>query len=274
MNSEQNRPRIIAVTSGKGGVGKTNVALNLAISLRVLGGKVLLLDADMSMGNVDVLLGLNLQRDLRDLLLGDASLAQVVADGPRGIKILPGASGVEELANLDDRRMQEFLRKLEAFCAEMDYLVVDTATGISAGVINCLLAADEIVLVTNTEPTALTDAYALLKVYGRRAGEDAGKVFIIMNQIGSKEEAMGSFDRLRGAAERFLGWEPEYLGSISWDDTVSVATKQQVDFLTHYASAPCSQDIRKLAARLVSAGRSGGEGVGRFFRKMMDPRDE
>lgn len=274
MNSEQSKTRTIAVTSGKGGVGKTNVALNLAISLRLLGGKVVLLDADMGMANVDVLLGLSLRGNLRDVILGNASLEQVVIDGPRGVKILPGASGVEEMANLEDDRLSEFLEQLETFCADKDYLVVDTATGISRVVINCLLGADEIVLVTNAEPTALTDAYALLKVYTKRAGRDGDKVFVVLNQCGSKEEAMQGFDRLRAASGRFLGWEPQYLGSIAWDDTVSLATRQHVDFLTHYATAPCSQDIRKLAARLVSARHSGGTGPGRFFHRVMDPRDE
>ncbi|MFO8008637.1 MAG: MinD/ParA family protein [Candidatus Brocadiia bacterium] len=273
MNEEATRPRIIVVTSGKGGVGKTNMAANLAVSLRLFGVQVMLLDADMGLGNVDVLLGLNVRHDLRDVLLHGRRLDQVVIEGPRGVKILPGASGVEEMTRLSDQKVQQFLADLQRYCAGMDYLVVDTAPGISPSVVNCLLAADEIVLVTNPEPMAVTDAYALLKVLSSRSSGAEKPVFVVMNQTGSREEAVRSFDRLRLAAERFLGRAVEYLGSVAWDDAVGQATRRQVDFLTHFSEADCSRDVRKLAARLVSSGKGGEQDMGRFFRNIMEPSD-
>jgi len=274
MNPEDGKPRILAVTSGKGGVGKTNVAVNLALSLRMFGLKVLLLDADVSLGNVDVLLGLNVERDLRDVFLHGLALEDVVVDGPRGLKILPGACGVEELARLDEERMELFLAELDEFCRPMDFVVVDTAPGISPVVTNCLEAADEVILVTNAEPTALTDAYALLKVMCGRDGARRKAVLVLMNQTDSREEAVRSFDRLRAAARRFLHREVEYLGSVARDETVSAATKRQVDFLTHYAHSPCSRDVRKIAARLLGRGRSGALEMGRFLQRMAGVGDE
>ncbi len=271
MTEQQQKPRIIAVTSGKGGVGKTNVAVNLAVSLRLFGVQVMLLDADMALGNVDILLGLDVRHDLREVLLEGKELEDVVVEGPRGIRILPGASGVEEMARLSDGQLESFLQKLRRYCARMDYVVVDTAPGISPTVINCLLAADELVVVTNPEPAALTDAYAVLKVLKRRKPEAGNSPYVVVNQTGSKEEALRSFDRLRSAAGRFLQWDLEYLGSVAADDIVSVAARRQVDFLTHYASAACSQDVRKLAARLVSSTGGGHRDMGRFFKKMMEP---
>lgn len=266
MNEPAAGPHILAVTSGKGGVGKTNLAVNLAVCLRLFNVKVLLLDADMGLGNVDVLLGLDVTHSLRDVVLRGLPIERIVVDGPRGLKILPGASGVEEMARLGDRRLDAFLEKLERYCAPMDFVVVDTAPGISPAVVRCLLAADQTLLVTNSEPTSMTDAYAVLKVMSNRPESSARPVSVIMNQAGSKEEALRSFDRLRSVAKRFLDRDLEYLGSVSWDETVSEATKRQVDFLTHYSAAACSRDVRKIAARLVSSRRSGGAEMGRFFK--------
>lgn len=274
MIASRTGPRILAVTSGKGGVGKTNVAVNLGVCLRLFSANVLLLDADIGLGNVDVLLGLDVSYTLKDVLLYAKPLQQVVVEGPRGLKILPGASGVERLIRLPDDKLQAFLHQMEQYCADMDFVIVDTSPGISPAVISCLLAADETLLVTNPEPTSLTDAYALLKVMSRRPEAATKPVFLIMNQIDSKEEALQSFDRLRTTAKRFLDLDVEYLGSIVRDETVSEATKRQVDFLTHYAASPCTRDIRKIAARLVSSGPNGSAGVGRFFRQVMQIDDE
>jgi flagellar biosynthesis protein FlhG len=268
------KPRVLAVTSGKGGVGKTNLAVNLALCLRFFGVNVLLLDADMGLGSVDVLLGLDVVHNLKDVVLKGWPLERIVIEGPRGLKILPGACGVEELARLSETDLQRLLRQIQEYCAQMDFVVVDTSPGISPAVVGCLLAADETLLVTNSEPTSLTDAYALLKAMSRRPEAAAKPVSVIMNQTGSKEEALRSFDRLRSAAKRFLGVDVEYLGSVARDETVSEATKRQVAFLTHYSASPCSRDVRKIAARLVSAARGGSADMGRFFKAIGEVRDE
>jgi flagellar biosynthesis protein FlhG len=268
------RPRVIAVTSGKGGVGKTNLAVNLAVSLRMFGVNVLLLDADVGLGNVDVLLGLDVRYDLRDVLLHGRPLDHAIVDGPRGLKILPGASGVEAMTTLTEQQLDSFFAQLAEFCSNMDIVVVDTAPGISASVISCLLAADDVLLVTNPEPTAITDAYALLKVMSRRPAARSKTVSVIMNRTGRQEEGLRSYDRLREAARRFLDWDVAYLGSVVWDGTVGEATRRQVDFLTHYAGSPCSRDVRKIAARLVSSRLEGGKDMGRFFREMLETGHE
>jgi len=268
MTEAPQAPCVLAVTSGKGGVGKTNLAVNLALSLRLFDVQVLLLDADLGLANVDVLLGLGVLHDLRDVVLKGWPIENIVVEGPRGLRILPGASGVEEMARLGDEQLTGFLQQLQQYCAEMDYVVVDTAPGIAPGVVNCLLAADRVLLVTNSEPTSLTDAYALLKVLKGRGQGRHGQVSVIMNETTSKEEALRCFDRLRNAARRFLDMDVDYLGSVERDETVSEATKRQVAFLTHYSASACSRDVRKIAARVISAGRGGSAGAGRFFRSM------
>jgi flagellar biosynthesis protein FlhG len=255
-------------------VGKTNLAVNLALSLRLFDVKVLLLDADMGLGNVDILLGLEAGLNLRDAVLGGRPLDHVVVDGPRGLKILPGSSGVEQMVRLGDEKLSAFLRTVEQYCSQMDFVVVDTSPGISPAVINCLLAADDTLLVTNPEPTSLTDAYALLKVMSRQPEGRGAPVWVVMNQTGSKEEALRSFDRLRSVAKRFLDLDVHYLGSVAWDETVSEATKRQVAFLTHYSASPCSRDVRKIAARLVSSPRGSSTDMGRFFRTMGEAMNE
>ncbi len=269
MQTTARRPRILAVTSGKGGVGKTNFAVNISVCLRMFGVDVLLLDADIGLGNVDVLLGLDTYHDLRDCLLGGKPVEHVVVQGPRGLRILPGASGVEALTTLEEPKIRAFLEQVRDYCANMDYVVIDTSPGISAGVLACLECADEILLVTSPEPTAITDAYALLKVMDHRGGERR-PVSVVMNQTCNREEAVRSFDRLRITAERFLRRPVDYLGAVTHDPTVREATRRQVDFLTHYEDSDCTRDVRKIAARLVSAGPAGEGDVGRFFQHMME----
>jgi flagellar biosynthesis protein FlhG len=274
MTPARKAPRVLAVTSGKGGVGKTNLAVNLALCLRMFEVSVLLLDADMGLANVDVLLGLDAPANLRDVVLNGRPLESVVVEGPRGLKVLPGASGVQQMAGLSEETLDALLREVERYCAQMDFVIVDTAPGISPAVIKCLLAADETLLVTNSEPTSLTDAYALLKLMSRHPEGRAKPVSVIMNQVSSKEEALRSFDRLRAAARRFLDMDVQYLGSVAWDETVSEATKRQVAFLTHYSASACSRDVRKIAARLVSAERDGSADMGRFFRAVGEVMNE
>lgn len=177
---------------------------------------------------------------------------------------------MEAMTTLKAGRMDSFLEELVDFCTNMDIVVVDTAPGISASVISCLMAADDVLLVTNPEPTAITDAYALLKVMSRRPGGTAKNVSVVMNQTDRQEEALKSYDRLRAAAKRFLQLDVAYLGSVAWDNTVTEATRRQVDFLTHYSGSSCSRDVRKIAARLVSGQLEGSKDMGRFFREMLE----
>jgi len=267
-------PRILAVASGKGGVGKTSMAVNLAVSLRLFGAETFLVDADMGLGNVDVLLGLRPTLNIRDAVLDGVPIERVVVDGPCGLKILPGSSGVQALAELDSARLNGFLESVNAYCAQMDFVVVDTSPGVSSPVVDCLMAADEVLLVTNPEPTAITDAYALLKVMSRRPGARDRAISVIVNRTSGKEQALRSFDRLRAATKLFLNWDLDYLGSVVQDDAVSTASQRQIVFVTHYTASPGSRDVRKIAARIVSAGLGGSLDVGRFFRVAAEANDD
>jgi len=255
------------VTGGKGGVGKTSISINLALCLRLFGKSVMLVDADLGLADVDVLLGLNVERTLKDVILKGSPVEDAVVEGPYGLKILPGASGVEEMVRLGEEARQQFLQQIQQYCMNMDVVVVDTSPGIHSPVVDCLVAADQIVLVTSPEPMALTDAYALLKVINAHSVRK--RISILVNKAQSREEAVRTFDRLRVTAERFLGLDVEYLGSLSRDEAVLRASKQQRDFLTHYAGSEVSRDLRKIAARLLSAGSDAANDLGRFFRQII-----
>jgi flagellar biosynthesis protein FlhG len=207
---------------------------------------------------------------MREVLLNGRPIHETVIGGPRGLKILPGASGVQELAELDRQQVGAFIDGLRQYCANFDYVVFDTSPGIGSGVVDCLMAAHEILLVTNPEPAAITDAYALLKVLGKREGARERTVSVIMNRTDGREEALRAYDRLRAVSQLFLKWDIEYMGSVTGDDAVRAAGRRQVDFVTAYTASAASRDVRKIAARLTSSTPESSADAGRFFKALAE----
>jgi flagellar biosynthesis protein FlhG len=246
------RPRVrsIALTSGKGGVGKTSIATNLAIAFAREGHRVLLVDGDLSLANVDLLLGVVPQKNLGDVIFGRASIEQVVLKTVDGVLLLPSASGVEELADLDDFRRERLLRELARLEASVELILLDTGSGIGRQTIHFARAADEVVVVTTPEPTAFSDAYATLKVLSQ--GRLHGRPGIVVNMAATPEEGRETERRIRLVAERFLQLRPEYLGHIALDPSVGRAVRQQQPLLKAFPRSPAAAGIEALAARLLA----------------------
>jgi len=243
------RRRIIAVTSGKGGVGKTNIVTNLALALARQGVRVLVLDADLGLANVDLLLGIAPQFDLQDVILGGRSIEDIVLDGPDGIRVVPASSGVEELANLDEYRTEVLLRSLANMDREVDLILIDSASGIGTHATSIVQAADEILVVTTPEPTSFSDAYAMIKVLSKRPLKCVPS--LLVNQADSEAEAIEVARRVRGVAKRFLNLDVPYWGYILADESVPKSVLRQEPFLSTYPYSPASSCIYQLARRVL-----------------------
>lgn len=244
--------RSIAVTSGKGGVGKTSIATNLALACARRGRRVLLVDGDLSLANVDLLLGVVPSKNLGDVVFGRASIEEVVVDAEAGLRLLPSGSGVEELADLDDFRRERLLRELSRLEAETDLILLDTGSGIGRQTIHFARAADQIIVVTTPEPTAFSDAYATLKVLSR--GRMRGRPGIVVNMAATAEEGKETERRIRLVAERFLRMKPEYLGHVLLDTAVGRAVRQQQPLLKAFPRSPAAACVENLADRLLGPG--------------------
>jgi flagellar biosynthesis protein FlhG len=254
------RRRIIAVTSGKGGVGKTNIVTNLALALARQGIRVLVLDADLGLANVDLLLGIAPQFDLQDVILGGRSIEDIVLDGPDGIRIIPASSGVEELANLDEYRTEVLLRSLADLDREVDLILIDSASGIGTHATAMVQAADEILVVTTPEPTSFSDAYAMIKVLSKRPLKCVPS--LLVNQAGSEEEAIEVARRVRSVAKRFLNLDVPYWGFILADESVPKSVLRQEPFLSTYPYSPAASCIYQLARRVLGMGPKPAPGSG------------
>ncbi len=241
--------RVIAVTSGKGGVGKTNVVANLAVSLSKVGKRVLILDADLSLGNLDVLLGLVPRHTLEDVLVGSHTLAEIMLQGPAGIHVLPASSGVPHLTSLTEAQQLMIQEQLADLSAEMDVLLIDTGAGISPNVTFFASSADETMVIISPEPTSLTDAYALIKVLARRYRERRFKVLV--NKAKSPREASEVFGKLDVAVDRFLHVAIELVGAIPDDDYVHMAVMQQKAVSDMFPDAPATQAFKRLAQQVT-----------------------
>jgi flagellar biosynthesis protein FlhG len=249
---------VMAIASGKGGVGKTNVAVNLAVALARLRHRVGLMDADFGLGNVDVLLGLAPERHIGHLLAGEATLQEIVVDGPGGIQIVPASSGLQSLTALTPAQRIVLAAAFDGICSRLDYLLIDTASGISDNVIDTMLLAGRVILVTSVEPAAIVDAYATAKVLS--AVSPRTEIGIVVNCARDAEEASLAFRQLDVAANRFLNRSLDYYGFISEDPAVRDAVVSQRAIVEHMPQSPASRCFRILAARM--AGLHPGRGAG------------
>ncbi len=240
--------RVISVTSGKGGVGKTTMTVNLAVCLARAGKSVLLLDADLGLANVDVMLGLAPHHTLNDVLEGRKNLGEILVSGPEGISIIPAASGVEEMGSLDTAKRMILMQEIEEIAHKFDYLLIDTSAGIGADVLYFNSASSEIVVVINDEPTSLTDAYALIKVLSQNYGEKSFSVLV--NEVADAKTAITAFNRLNSAVERFLHVELRNLGFIPQDSAAAEAVRNQKALVEIYPSSPAALAFAALARKL------------------------
>lgn len=259
--------RVIAITSGKGGVGKTNFTVNLALALAKMGKKVFVLDADLGTGNVDMVLGCSTQHNLMHLLEGGVSLIDIIGDGPLGIKFISGGSGIYNLANLNELQLARIVNQMTLLDQVADIILIDTGAGISMGVMNFVVAADEVVIVTTPEPTAMTDAYAMMKTYSNHSGTAA--LQLVINRVMEPDEGNITADKLINIALKFLGLSICNLGFVYEDSNLVKAVKKQTPLLLAFPDSTAARCIEQIANRLLygnSAKKT--DGIKGFFYKL------
>lgn len=260
-------PRVIAVTSGKGGVGKTNLVVNLGLVLGRMQQRVLLLDADLGLANIEIFLGLVPRYTLRDVLYGDKHIREVVTPAPYGVGVVSGGSGLYELANLDSAQQARILDMLLYFRDGTDYIFIDTGAGINKNVIGFAAVAGEVIVVITPEPTSLTDAYSLLKVLARFG--IVAEALVVVNRAANELEGENVAARLAQAAERFLRLRVRHLGTVSEDAAVSAAIKKQYPLVLSHPTCPAARQITAIAQRLrhgEAAPARNGNFVSRLLR--------
>ncbi|MGE5580938.1 MAG: MinD/ParA family protein [Bacillota bacterium] len=265
--SSNNPARVIAVTSGKGGVGKTNFAVNLGIILAKLGARPLLVDADLGLANVDVVLGIIPQYNLGHVILGEKNIADVIVNGPSGLRVIASGSGVYRLANLSEKSLEQCLQNLNEIEKFTDIMIIDTGAGLSKNVLKFVLAAGEVIVVTTPEPTAITDAYGVIKVVA--SADRNTSIWLVVNMVHNENEGLQVIDRLSTVSRRFLGIELLSLGFVPWDPVVSKAVKEQQPFIISHPRSTASQALNQIARNLLSETATDTAYTASFFERLV-----
>lgn len=258
--------RVIAITSGKGGVGKTNLAVNLGIALMKLGSRVLLVDADLGMANVDVMLGVIPKFNLGHVLAGQKNINEIMTNGPLGLKIIAGGSGDYKMANLTERSLEFCLQQLSDIENSADIILIDTGAGISRNVLKFVLAAEEVIIVTTPELTAITDAYGIIKVVAS-VNRDI-PIWVVVNMTHDENESKQVMDRLSAVTNRFLGIELCHIGSIPMDPNVPRAVKEQQPFIIGRPRTLAAQNVVEIAQNILDRSVCHHR-TGSFFERLL-----
>lgn len=240
--------QVIAVTGGKGGVGKSNVTLNLGVCLSEMGRRVVLLDADLGLANLDIMLGVSARENIGHVLSGDCSLRDILVDGPGGIKIVPASSGTEELVSLGPREHAGLIHAFSELSDEIDVLLIDTAAGISDMVLNFVTAAQETLFVVTNEPTSITDAYALMKILNQK--HDMYRFNIVANMVRTQQEGRDVYAKLTKVTDRFLDVALQFSGCIPFDEYVRKAIQRQKAVVDAYPRSKAALAYRTLANKV------------------------
>ncbi len=244
----QPRPvRVIAVTSGKGGVGKTNVSVNLAVALAEEGKQVMVLDADLGLANIDVMLGLHPEYDLSHVISGERTLEEVIVQGPNGVHVVPASSGTKAMAELSPMEHAGVIRAFSELSHQLDVLIIDTAAGIADSVVSFTRAAQEVIVVVCDEPASITDAYALIKLLSREYGIQRFRV--LANMAHSAQEGRDLFAKIQRVTERYLDVTMDFMGMVPFDDYLRKAIKRQKSVVEAYPRARSSMAFKTLAQK-------------------------
>ena len=240
--------RVIAITSGKGGVGKTNIAANLGYLLATMKKRTMVLDADMGLANLDLVLGLTPRYNLCHVLYGEKTLKETIIEGPGGMMVLPASSGIQELVEMSSAQKTCLLDEMSTLEEMMDIVLVDTGAGIAGNVMYFNAAAREIIVVVTPEPTSMTDAYAMMKILGQKHSRKRFR--LIVNMVRDQEEAKRVYQRLSVAMNHFLNLGVEYLGFIPTDERLTEAVRMQKPITAVWPSSPASRSLWEIARRL------------------------
>ena len=264
--------RVISVTSGKGGVGKSNTSVNIALQFQRQGKRVIIFDADFGLANIEVMFGIIPKYNLGDLMFKGKELKEIITPGPEGVGFISGGSGIAKLVNLDKEQIKRLVGKLSELDELADVIIIDTGAGISSSVMEFLVASPETILVTTPEPASITDSYALLKALSMNEdySPEKCKVKLIANRVGKKEEGQNLYEKLSAVSSRFLNIELEYLGAIPFDNNITkaVMTQEPVSLkYPGYVSSKCYEDIVNILENKEISSHN-NIGVRNFFKSV------
>ena len=260
--------RVITVTSGKGGVGKSNTTVNLAIQLSKLGKKVVILDADLGLANVELLLGVVPKYSLADVMNGSKTIEEILTPGPSGVQFISGGSGVKELVRVSDAQLNFFLQNLKKLDSIADIILVDTGAGLSNSVMSFVKAVEEVIVVTTPEPTAITDAYSLIKVL-KNETENLPKISFIINRVEDEKEGMDIFSKLEKVSSKFLQINLNYLGSVPFDTYLVKAVKKQEPVVNLFPRAISAKAFENIGNKLMNIEVDDKKGITSFIKRLV-----
>ncbi len=253
LNDRVPSSRVITVTSGKGGVGKTSISVNLALQLKEQGKNVVILDADFGLANVEVMLGIRPQYNLVDLIYNNKTIEEIITEGPMGIGFISGGSGVQDLVNLDKERIKKLIAKLVKLDSLYDVIIIDTGAGIADSVIEFVLSSPEVLLVVTPEPTSITDAYSLLKAVNRKKDfkREQKSIKVIANRVENGEEGQEIYNKISIVVSKFLNIQLEYIGYIPLDKKIANAVIEQKPVSLSAPNSEAAIHIRGICNKLL-----------------------
>lgn len=268
-SAEKNhKTRIIAITSGKGGVGKTNISVNMAIAYAQLGKKVILIDGDLGMANVNVLLNVVPQYNLMHVINKKKTMKEIILDTEFGIKFIAGANGFSKIANLSKEELEYFAKQFSTL-GNADIIIIDTGAGIANNVLQFVAAADEVYVVTTPEPTAITDAYGIIKIITTEIVDRTVNLKLLVNRVHSADEGKRISDRIITIVGQFLGYKVDYIGYVYDDPIVQASVIRQKPFIVVNPTCKPSVCLKHIVGRIEKTGDSGNEGVSSFLKKFL-----
>lgn len=261
------KSKIITVTSGKGGVGKSNFVVNLGVILQNKGNKVLIFDADLGMGNDDVLMGIYPKHNIFDIIFTDLTIKDIIISGTNGVSLIPAGTGLNKVQELTKAERHTFLKKIEEL-DEFDYILMDTGAGVSKDILSFICVSEELIIITTPEPTSLTDAYSLIKATDHFGLKSSAK--IVVNKAFTKEEAEETYNKFERTVNRFLKIKVEYLGCILDDKKLVQSVRQQKPCTVLYPNSDASKNIENIAMKLIGQDIEALSGVKGLFKKLFN----
>lgn len=270
-SGKNHKTRIIAITSGKGGVGKTNIAVNMAIAYAQLGRKVILIDGDLGMANVNVLLNVVPQFNLMHVINKKKTMREIILDTEFGIKFIAGANGFSKIANLSVEELEYFAKQFSTL-GNADIIIIDTGAGIANNVLQFVAAADEVYVVTTPEPTAITDAYGIIKIITTEILDRPVNLKLLVNRVHSADEGKRISDRIITIVGQFLGYKVDYIGFVYDDPVVQASVIRQKPFVVVNPTAKPSVCLKHIVGRIEKTDSAGNEGVATFLKKFLSKK--
>ena len=272
MDTDKKGPQICTITSGKGGVGKTNLSINIAIALKQMRKKVLLLDADVHLGNVDLFLGISSEYTIADVINGDKKIDEVIFQGPGGIDILPASSAVLDLLESEDKIAKELNKAFSQSERDYEYMIVDSGAGLSQTVLPFVLGADKVLITVTSDPASIADAYGMIKII--KKFEDSIPILLVANRVESKSEGESIYRKMKLMVERFLNSRITYGGTINEEPLIEETVKQQKAILLEHPGSHVARNLKVIAKNLYSLQTNNKDNEYRLFERFIANRNK